>query len=84
VLNIRILESVTAYHRSVAELLVVLKQHGDKFVVYELDEIGRDMEVCPYYWQPNPVKLIDVQINRKIAHMTVILKETLNQVTFED
>jgi hypothetical protein len=49
-----------------------------------LGERGKDIEICPYYWQPNPAKLIDVQINRKIADITVLLKEALDQLTVEE
>jgi hypothetical protein len=68
----------------VAELPVVLEQRGDKFIVNELSGRGKYMEIRPYYWQPNPAELTDVQINRKVADITVLLKEALDQVTVED
>jgi hypothetical protein len=65
----------------VVELLAVLEQRRNNFIVYELGERGKHIEIHPYYWQPNPAELIDVQINRKIADITVLLKEALDQIT---
>jgi hypothetical protein len=42
------------------------------------------MEIGPYYWQPNPLELIDFHINRKTADIAVLLKEALSQVTIAD
>lgn len=80
---------------TVPELLVIVKQHREKYRIYELDALAAEMghevvRLPPYHCQYNPIELIWAQVKGEIASKNTtfkindvrsLLEEALNNVT---
>lgn len=83
---------------TIAELLVIVKQHSSNYRTYELDELALQMghevvRLPPYHCQYNPLELIWAQVKGEVADKNCtfkikdvrkLLQDSINNVSVED